>query len=142
MSENHPRTAPWRPEAGTEAPRRLRRSVRTDRVLFGVCGGMARYLNIDPVVLRIITIAHIFAGVGVVAYIIAWLVIPEADEDEPDLPLTPTSRNTAALVMGTSLVALGALLLARTMLPWLDSSMFWPLVVVGGGVLLIATDRR
>ena len=85
---------------------------------------MARYLNIDPVVLRIITIALIFAGVGVVAYIIAWLVIPEADEDEPDLPLTPTSRNTAALVMGTSLVALGALLLARTMLPWLDSSMF------------------
>jgi hypothetical protein len=34
-------------------------------VLFGVCGGLGRYLNIDPVVLRIITIALIFAGVGV-----------------------------------------------------------------------------
>ena len=140
MSENHPTTAPWSPESA-EAPRRLRRS-RTDRVLFGVCGGMGRYFNIDPVVLRIITVALIFAGVGVVAYIIAWLVIPEADEDEPDLPLTPTSRNRAALVLGTSLAALGVLLLARTMLPWFDSSMFWPLVVVGGGVLLVATARR
>jgi len=141
MSENYPATAPAHPAADLEAPRRLRRS-RKDRVLFGVCGGLGRYLNIDPVVLRIITIALIFAGVGVVAYIIAWLVIPEADEDEPDSPASPTSPSKAAVVMGASLVALGVLLLARTMLPWFDSSMFWPLVVVGGGVLLVATARR
>jgi phage shock protein C len=141
MSDSHPTTEPWPPEAATEAPRRLRRS-RTDRVLFGVCGGLGRYLNIDPVVLRIITIALIFAGVGVVAYIIAWLVIPEADEDEPEPPLSPASRSRAAVVMGASLVALGVLLLARTMLPWFDSSLFWPLVVVGGGVLLVARARR
>jgi phage shock protein C len=103
---------------------------------------LGRYLNIDPVLLRIITIALIFTGVGVVAYIIAWLVIPEADENEPEPPLSPTSRNKAALVLGASLVALGVLLLARTLLPWFDSSMFWPLVVVGGGVLLVATARR
>jgi phage shock protein C len=141
MSENYPTTAPSHPAADLEAPRRLRRS-RKDRVLFGVCGGLGRYLNIDPVVLRIITVALIFAGVGVVAYIIAWLVIPEADEDEPDSPAGPTSPSKAAVVMGASLVALGVLLLARTMLPWFDSSMFWPLVVVGGGVLLVATARR
>jgi len=141
MSENYPTTAPSQPGPAMEAPRRLRRS-RTDRVLFGVCGGLGRYLSIDPVLLRIIAIALIFAGVGVVAYIIAWLVIPEADEDEPESPLSPTSRNKAALVMGASLVALGVLLLARTTLPWFDSSMFWPLVVVGGGVLLVATARR
>ncbi|HSU35451.1 MAG TPA: PspC domain-containing protein [Propionibacteriaceae bacterium] len=141
MSEDYPTTAPWPPAADREAPRRLRRS-RKDRVLFGVCGGLGRYLNIDPVVLRIITLALIFAGVGVVAYLVAWLVIPEADEDEPDTPADPASRSKAAVVVGASLVALGVLLLARTALPWFDSSLFWPLVVVGGGVLLVATARR
>ena len=40
-------------------PRRLRRS-RQDRVLAGVCGGLGRYLDLDPVVLRILTLALIF----------------------------------------------------------------------------------
>jgi len=75
MTDYQQLTDGWQPDASGDAPRRLRRS-RTDRVLAGVCGGVGRYLNIDPVVLRIITIALIFAGVGVVAYIIAWLAIP------------------------------------------------------------------
>ncbi len=141
MTDNQPTTDQWQSETSGEAPRRLRRS-RTDRVLAGVCGGVGRYLDIDPVLLRIITVALIFAGVGVVAYIIAWIVIPEAAEDEPEATVDPTTRSRAALVTGTSLVALGVLLLARTMLPWFDSSVFWPLVVVGGGVLLVATARR
>ena len=141
MNDYQPTTGRWQPDTSGDAPRRLRRS-RTDRVLAGVCGGVGRYLNIDPVLLRIIAVALIFAGVGVVAYVIAWIVIPEADEDEPEASVDPTTRSKAALVMGTSLVALGALLLARTVVPWFDSSLFWPLVVVGGGILLVATARR
>jgi phage shock protein C len=141
MTEYQSTTDQWQPDTSAEAPRRLRRS-RTDRVLAGVCGGAGRYLNIDPVVLRIITIALIFAGVGVVAYIIAWIAIPEAAVDEPEPPVDPSTRNKAAVVTGTALVALGVLLLGRTVMPWFDSAMFWPLVVVGGGVLLVATARR
>ena len=44
-------------------PPRQRRS-RQDRMLGGVCGGFAHYLNLDPVAVRIIMIALLFTGVG------------------------------------------------------------------------------
>ena len=122
-------------------PRRLRRS-RQDRILAGVCGGLGRYLDLDPVVLRIVTVALIFTGVGIPAYIIAWIAIPEVAEGEPEAPAAPATRTRAALTLGVGLMVLGGLLLARTVLPWFDSSLFWPLVVVGGGLLLLLTARR
>lgn len=61
----------------TDRPRALTRS-RDDRVIAGVCGGVARYLNIDASVVRIVTVAiMLFAGVGLLAYVVAAVVIPE-----------------------------------------------------------------
>lgn len=52
---------------------------RTDRKLCGVCGGFAEYLNLDPTVIRLIWLLLVLcAGTGVLAYIIAALVMPEA----------------------------------------------------------------
>ena len=57
-------------------PKRLYRS-RTDRKLGGVCGGIARYFNIDPTFIRIVWVVLILgAGVGLLAYVICWIVIP------------------------------------------------------------------
>ena len=56
--------------------RRLLRS-RRDRMIGGVCGGLGRYLNVDPVLLRIAAVALALAGgVGVLAYLVAWVLIP------------------------------------------------------------------
>ena len=50
-----------------------------DAKLFGVCGGLAEYLNIDPTLVRLATvIASIFSGVGIVAYIAGAILIPKA----------------------------------------------------------------
>ena len=58
-------------------PKRLYRS-RKDRILGGVCGGMGNYFNLDPVLVRVIWAALLFAaGVGFLAYILAWIIIPE-----------------------------------------------------------------
>jgi phage shock protein C len=55
---------------------RLYRSGR-DRILGGVCGGIAEYLGVDPVIIRLLWVIAIFAwGFGVLAYIIAWIIIP------------------------------------------------------------------
>ena len=52
-----------------------------DAKLFGVCGGVAEYLNIDPTLVRLTTvIASIFSGVGVVAYIAGAILMPKAEE--------------------------------------------------------------
>jgi phage shock protein C len=58
-------------------PKRLFRS-RKDRILGGVCGGMGNYFNLDPVLVRVIWAVLFFAaGVGFLAYIVAWIIVPE-----------------------------------------------------------------
>src|SRR6266704_4368184 len=69
--------------ADQPAARRLRRSV-DDRMLAGVAGGLARYLDADVTLVRIIIAAlALFTGVGLALYIAAWLLIPEDGADQP-----------------------------------------------------------
>lgn len=57
--------------------KKLYRSI-TDKKLAGVCGGLAEYLGMDSTIIRLILVlAVLFAGVGILAYIIAALVIPQ-----------------------------------------------------------------
>ncbi|MFB9908926.1 PspC domain-containing protein [Allokutzneria oryzae] len=58
--------------------RRLRRS-RNDRMVAGVCGGVARILNVDAALLRILLVAATLLGfgTGAVLYLICWIVMPE-----------------------------------------------------------------
>lgn len=51
---------------------------KTDRVIGGVCSGIGKYLGMDPVLLRVIwAVAFFVGGAGLLAYIIAWIIIPE-----------------------------------------------------------------
>lgn len=58
--------------------KRLYRS-RNERVLGGICGGLGEYLDLDPVVIRLVWIALTLVsfGTGILVYLIAWLAIPE-----------------------------------------------------------------
>lgn len=57
--------------------RHLYRS-RTDRSIAGLCGGLARYLDADPTLIRIVMLLLIlFGGLSIWVYIILWIVIPE-----------------------------------------------------------------
>ena len=65
------------PEAG-----RLRRSG-DDKMLAGVAGGIARYLNVNVTLVRLIIAAlALFSGAGVALYLAAWLLIPADGEDQ------------------------------------------------------------
>ena len=58
-------------------PKKLYRSSKS-RVIGGVCGGMAEYFNIDPKIVRLVWIILLFISLGtaILAYIIAWIIIP------------------------------------------------------------------
>ena len=130
-----------RQETGTEV-RRVRRS-RQDRVIGGVCGGLGRYLQVDPVLLRIAAVAlALSGGLGLLAYVIAWIVIPEETGAEPIPSSRPDNRHGLALVVGAALVALGALLLVQQTVPWFSAAFFWPVVVVAVGVVVLTSARR
>ncbi len=54
---------------------------KTDKKLCGVCGGLAEYLEIDSTLIRLACVfAVLFAGCGLLAYIVAAIVIPEQPE--------------------------------------------------------------
>ncbi len=75
--------------------KRLYRS-RTDRMLAGVCGGIGQYLNIDPTLIRLAFLAlTIWGGGGVLAYLIAWVVIPEEPLPAGDTGTTATSSSSS-----------------------------------------------
>ena len=64
---------------------RLTRSS-TDKVLGGVCGGLGQYFGIDPVVVRLIMLALVFAGgMGLFIYPVLWLVTPADGMSQPTL---------------------------------------------------------
>ncbi len=59
--------------------KRLYRS-RSDRMIWGVCGGLARYFDMDPTIVRVITVLSMFlGGLGIWAYIVLALVVPLED---------------------------------------------------------------
>jgi len=131
--------------------RRLYRS-RTHKVIGGVAGGLGEYLDIDPVLVRIMFVVVAFAGgSGIIAYIIAWIIIPEQpgestmstpiDPQQPGTPPpTPKPENPpqrGSVVGGLVLVVLGLLFLGDQFLPDFHFGDWWPLILVaiGAGML-------
>jgi phage shock protein PspC (stress-responsive transcriptional regulator) len=132
MTTETTETTPSAPEP--ERPRRLERSSE-DRVIAGVCGGLGRYLGIDPVVCRLIFIVLIFfGGAGIIAYGAAWLLVPS--DKSPDTPDGSRSRarrvlTVLAVIVITVLFAFGGAWAAA-----LGGAKAVAIVVIVGGAVL------
>jgi phage shock protein C len=60
-----------------EEPRKLYRS-RSQRMLGGVCGGLAEYFNVDATLIRVLfLVLGVFGGTGLVIYVVMWLIVPD-----------------------------------------------------------------
>jgi len=70
----------------TTTPSQPLRRRANDRILAGVCGGIADHTGIDPNVLRLLAVVlAVFGGVAIPVYIAAWLLIPEQGQDRSSL---------------------------------------------------------
>jgi phage shock protein C len=59
---------------------------REDRIVSGLCGGLGRYANVDPVIVRILfVVLTLFGGSGVLLYLVGWVAIP--DEGQSVAPI-------------------------------------------------------
>jgi|tagenome__1003787_1003787.scaffolds.fasta_scaffold20350787_2 phage shock protein C len=74
----------------TDTPRRLYRS-RDDKKIAGVCGGLARYLGVDPVLVRIGAVVLAAMGPGLIAYVAAWILVPADEQAAEPSSSSPTS---------------------------------------------------
>lgn len=134
--------------------KRLYRS-RTDRMIWGVCGGLAKYFDIDPTIVRLIAVLSIFiSGLGILAYIILAIVVPL----EGSKVTTPTTlvreegeseevakvRHRRYNILGIILIVVGVLFLLGNLdlFWWFDWGNLWPLILVAIGVLIIVISTR
>jgi len=127
----------------TEIPeiRRLERS-RSDRMIAGVSGGLARYFEIHPAVFRVgFVVLTLLGGAGLLIYAAAALVIP--DEGKQDSVATAALRDRRDRpwpLIGLGLLAVaGAILLSRATL-WPDGDAWW-LFLIAGAVILWVTRK-
>ena len=104
--DDEPTTSAPTPEPG---PRRLLRS-REDRILGGVCSGIARYFDIDPVIVRIAAVALAFVGgAGVIAYVAAYFLVPADDGTGHPVNDGPSRLATVVGVVAIVLAAIALL---------------------------------
>jgi len=55
---------------------------KKDRVIAGVCGGLAEYFEIDVIIVRLFALILVLSvGAGFIAYLIAWLAVPEVPDN-------------------------------------------------------------
>jgi len=68
---------------------------RKDSKIAGVCGGIAEYFDVDPTIIRLLALLTIFfGGGGIIAYIIAWIIIPLEPVEESSPSSDGETNNT------------------------------------------------
>ncbi len=94
------------PPPPSVAPKLLRRSS-SDRIFGGVCGGLGRYWNVDPVVLRVaFGVSLLLGGFGLFAYLAMWLLIP----DETASPTARISESWPLRIVGAGTAFIAAMI--------------------------------
>jgi len=134
--------APLQPPAPTRRP--LRRSA-SDKVIAGVAGGLAEYAGVSSLAVRtVFGLAFVviawqvwtLLGIAVVAYLLLWIFVPRED-----VGVSPAGRLTQRFPrIGP---AIGVLLLlggGAAIAAQLDAWLVWPVLLIGGGVLLYRHD--
>lgn len=136
--------------------RRLTRS--RNALIGGVAAGVAEWIDADPGLIRIAwaLLVPITGGAALLAYIVAWVVLPEAGAAPaeaaatPDgdpvtevAPSPPVDQGRTQLLLGAALVLVGLWFLVREYLPEIDWSLVWPLALVAAGIaILVGATRR
>lgn len=146
----------------------LKRS-ETDKILFGVCGGLGEYFELDSTVFRIIfVLLTLFGGLGLVLYIILALLVPASSETNRDVvqemrqgaetfrqAVTPAAEQATHSTpressgphrLGLALIVIGILFLLSNFgfFAGLNLSRLWPILLVLLGLVVLArsSERR
>jgi phage shock protein PspC (stress-responsive transcriptional regulator) len=118
----------------------LRRS-RTDRKLAGVCGGLGAYTNVDPIIFRVLfAVFSLFGGFGLLLYGVAWLFIPEEDDDRSEAQhLFRDGRTSAGALWAIVATVVGLLIFVAIAANKWDV-VFW--LLIGSAVTFIVLRSR
>ncbi|MEJ8554571.1 PspC domain-containing protein [Tepidibacter sp. Z1-5] len=123
-----------------------------DKVLTGVCGGLAKYFDIDSTIVRVLWILAFFAGgLGIFAYIICAVIIPQETFSEYNINKhkyeegvsrydTDKSRKNK-IVFGSILILIGVFSLIDEYLYWIKIEKLWPIIFIVIGIYIIVKKQ-
>ncbi|MCD6551287.1 PspC domain-containing protein [Thermotoga sp.] len=126
--------------------KQLKRSKK-NRIIAGVCGGIAEYFGIDPTLVRLIWVLITLAwGAGLLLYIVAWLIMPEEGEEREEESKQFQNTEGLKILLGGLLIFLGIVLLVSAFLPFLFN-VSWKVVlavllVIFGVLLLLRRNEK
>lgn len=128
--------------------RKLFRST-DDRFIAGVCGGFARYMDLDPTLVRVIWFASIFAGgLGVFVYIASIILIEKNPGSDP-IAKNPDQQTNSTILWGGLLIVIGLVLLLHRLDVIPDFNLFhlsweiiWGLAFIAFGLFLVLPEKR
>ena len=132
---------------------------KINRKVSGVCGGIAEYFDIDPVIIRVIFVVTTLCwGFGLLIYIILWIVVPSApmniesvyekktqDTQEKRFENTSSSENRShkgRTIGGILLILLGVLILMDNISAFLSFSTYWPVLLIVIGILILLLNFK
>jgi len=118
--------------------RRLKRAGE-GALLGGVCAGIGRSLDIDPVLVRIAAVIVTVAtgGLGIVGYGLLWGLLPAEQGRVPAKPSAPTGRNSWLVGAAVGLMTFGLLFIFRELGVWWSDALVWPVVLAATGAGLL-----
>ena len=130
------------PEIKEDRVDRIKRTLcksKKDKIIAGVFGGLAEYLSVDPVLLRIIGVILFFARPGefIIMYIAAAIIMPEAKDDNEKTGKDKKNESSGQLFIGGALVVLGIIFLLQKYISWFNWDYLWPFIIIGAGVYLL-----
>lgn len=113
----------------------------TDRVIGGVCSGLAHSQRIDPIIVRVAFVVFAVAGgVGVPLYFVLWWLMPGAD-GERTLDVSrehlDLHRTDLRKPLAIGLIVAGSVLLLRNVGPFFSDQLVWPLTLAGFGIAVL-----
>ncbi len=146
--------------------KKLHRS-RKDRMIAGVCGGIAEYFDIDPVIIRVLfVVLTIGPGIGLLAYIVLWIVVPQGviiirsseenktgEEQESAKQQESKSstqdfeviseeeyagrKSNGKVVVSIIIILTGVFWFINNVVPGINFGHLWPLILVAVGILIL-----
>lgn len=134
---------------------------RKEKMIDGVCGGIAEYANVDPTIIRLIFFLLIFAGgAGIILYLIAMIIMPRKPFEETEAVEEETvkevpeekdkevvSPESSKIILAAIIIVIGIFLLLNAFLPAGWFSLSWKillgvLLVAGGGIIIYKSFEK
>lgn len=141
---------------------------RKDYMIAGVCGGIAEYFDVDSTLVRLLAVLIVLlGGAGVIAYIIAWIIIPKNPEQVSDENFEKReklkekikkgaedvfeevkehfesekpahkSERNRRILGGIIVIAIGLIFLLNSFLPWVAWGNLWPVILIVIGIMIM-----